>query len=174
MNGKQHLFFATITASATQYVAYEIIPDLTFTTSIAFVVFSGFGALLPDIDLPGTTISKIAGPIPKILYKLIGHRTYTHDFILWSVLLIYLSFCYQNIFIYGLTFGYLGHLFLDSTTAGGIPMLYLFNKKMFHLFPYKWKFKSSSIVSTYVTIIFTAMYSIASYMIVESNLLTLI
>ncbi len=150
MLGKQHLFFGIATASA--LTISHIGGDYTGLQSPAILIAgTAIGSLAPDIDVPTSIMGKMVLPVSFIINKIFGHRTITHDPIIWIPLSVFLTIKYPVLF--GFFFGYLGHLFLDSFTAGGIPVCFLLNKKPFHLLPYRMKFNSNSNMARLMTII---------------------
>ena len=114
-----------------------------------------FGALLPDIDHPGSILGRRCGPISRVLHHWCGHRSITHSI---SGILLLLGFCIgmgslamalvgsQGIIfsassrvilylaLYSLLFGYALHLLADSLTKEGIPLLWP-HKKRYGLIP---------------------------------------
>ncbi len=90
----------------------------------AMVGMAAFGALLPDIDHPGSWAGRRFAVISIPLSTVIGHRGVTHSLI--ATLL--LGVC---LYVYGLGFalapllvGYASHLVADSLTPSGVPWLW--------------------------------------------------
>lgn len=149
MMGRQHLLFGISTATAFSLATFESgLP--CFEVPIIFVTGAAIGSLAPDIDTPKSMLGRCFYPISFLLNKIIGHRTYTHDPILWIPIAIVLTIKYPILF--GFFFGYLGHLFLDSLTADGIPFFYFINKKPFKPLSHFLRFKANSITAKWVTI----------------------
>lgn len=155
MLGREHAVFG-LTTSAAVSVAYFAPEFFVPTVACGFL-----GALLPDIDLPTSTIGKITYPIAWLINKFFGHRTITHDPILWIPIGIFLLWKFHYAWVAGLVIGYWGHLFLDSFTAGGIPILWILRKykKGFHLLPYKWKIYASSLSAKVISILLSMVIS---------------
>ena len=125
------------TAGYTTLVEYPLL----MTTVIAG---GWLGGLMPDIDHPNSTISryKVLGvpifkPIAWLINTLFGHRGATHT--LWALILTSAPFLVLPTFIptnyvilqilsvlfgIGYAVGYFSHLFLDSLTPSGTPMLW--------------------------------------------------
>lgn len=82
-----------------------------------------FGALLPDIDHPSSTINKKI-KISKILTFILKHRGITHS-IFMPLILLGLLWHFLGIF-YGISLfiGYIAHLFADAVTLEGICFLH--------------------------------------------------
>jgi len=86
------------------------------------------GAILPDIDVEGATITRYLPKIP------VEHRTITHS-ILALVVVAFFANIVSTQFGVGMAMGYLSHLVLDAMTPTGIPLLYPLNKKRYFRFP---------------------------------------
>lgn len=160
MMGKQHLAFGAVTGVATALTLNQLslIDEMGM---YGFIGLSMLGSLLPDIDKSNSTLGSIVKPISIILEKTIGHRTYTHD-IVFNALLCLISIIYVNMkypvylpFVAGLWFGVVGHLLLDSCTINGLPVCYLFNKKLkVHLMPKNFRVYSSESGAVFMTGLF--------------------
>lgn len=148
MLGREHAVFGFVTSAAVGAAFLE--PEFFVPIIVGGIV----GALLPDIDLPNSMAGKITYPIAWVINKLFGHRTITHDPVLWIPLGIFLLWKFHYAWILGLVVGYWGHLFLDSFTAGGLPILWVFRKykKGFHMLPYKWKINANSFAAKVLTV----------------------
>lgn len=144
MLGKQHLIYGITTATA---VALFVYPH-----PVSLIAGAAIGSVFPDIDTPNSGIGRQLPILSNLINKAIGHRTYVHDPALWIPLGIALSIQYP--WLWGFFSGIWSHLFLDSLTAGGIPVCYFFHKKRFHLLPHWLKFNSSDFAAEIVTAIF--------------------
>lgn len=98
------------------------------------------GSLLPDLDSVTSTLGKKIKPISKLITKVFGHRGFLHSPICMLLILMFWDFILNHYkitqympIVYGLLIGYGGHLFLDFLTKGGIPLLFPFKKKKYHL-----------------------------------------
>jgi membrane-bound metal-dependent hydrolase YbcI (DUF457 family) len=120
--------------------------------SVGFVAIVGIGALLPDLDMPGTKASKLLGPVTWVLAWLIqkvsiivfeatktssdrsgrmpGHRQLTHT-ALWGVLVSVATLAgvaaspasaWAWWAALAMFTGHFAHLWGDAITLGGIPL----------------------------------------------------
>lgn len=80
---------------------------------------------------PISIIGLLGANFPDIDYKIgIRHRTITHTLIALLLLTFFITLINYKIgIVFGISFS--THLFLDSLTKTGIPLLYPFNKKYF-------------------------------------------
>ncbi len=107
-----------------------------------FLLASGIGALIPDIDIKGSAISK-AGGLMKAISSLVSrttkHRGFTHTIlfiVLFSVLpgvLWVAGVPHGESMTAGAALGMLSHLVLDTLNPTGIMWLYPFTKKKYHV-----------------------------------------
>lgn len=160
MLGKSHLFFGAVTSVAT------IVYLHTNTTALpgygtAFCLFGGalVGSLLPDIDLPTSTLGKHIRPISTFLNRTIGHRTWTHDMVFLAILCA-LSYHYLPLTA-GIWFGVFGHLFLDGLTINGLPLV-LWNRRIY-LLPRCFRVRSDSLAGILLTILLAVLYCFGCY-----------
>ena len=112
--------------------------------AIVPIIAGGYlGALLPDIDHPGSKIGRALYPVAWVVNKLFGHRGATHSLLalfLTSVLFIlpslkltgFAGFMYTQ-FAIGVAVGFLSHLILDMSTKSGVPLLHPFTRKSFRI-----------------------------------------
>ena len=147
MRGKQHLEFGIISGTAVA-VSLASVNVLSIPETIPFVGLSILGSLFPDIDHPESSIGKSFPLISNLLFKAIGHRTYTHMILFW--LLVTCGFLLLPKWSLGFIVGVLGHLYLDALTIKGIP---LFHHKTFHLLPKCMRCHSGSFVSKLYTVL---------------------
>ena len=96
-----------------------------------FLGASAVGALLPDIDIKGSTISNDQKVLSFIVRTFFGHRGFTHSLLCLLALtsLIYsattlFSVPFGNEAVWGFGLGYFSHLFLDALNPKGIPLFY--------------------------------------------------
>ena len=107
---------------------------------LSFALFF-VGLLLPDIDLSGSTISRLLH-----FYLPIGHRTWTHT--IWILLLLFLcSFLTNSMPLLCLTLGYFYHLFCDSLSVCGVCWFYPISQ--YRELGYGKKVKNNHFVSFY-------------------------
>lgn len=82
------------------------------------------GALLPDIDKRGTTISRRVPILPWVLSKVFGHRTALHSLLFVALLYYVLPMWLPMAFVAGLVIGVISHLLGDMMTPQGIQLLW--------------------------------------------------
>lgn len=86
-----------------------------------------FGALLPDIDCPTSTIGRRVLPVSTLLSCIWGHRTLTHSMAgiaVWLIALMALWGGAAMPYLAPLTIGYCSHLFLDWLTPSGLMLMW--------------------------------------------------
>lgn len=104
--------------------------------------FAVFGSLLPDIDHPGSFISRLH-PSTQFLsqhitkLKIVKHRGYFHSIlavIIFSFVAVLLALYFNSSLLYPFFFfiGYISHLAADSLTYYGIEWLQPFSKWKVH------------------------------------------
>lgn len=135
MEGKNHIICA-----AASGVIYSAVYFENFPMVLCAIGASVLGGLIPDIDLPSSTMGKKVKIIAKTINKAFGHRTITHSG-LWLIPLIIYYFKSPNMILGGYIVGFTSHLISDSMTSGGLPWLWPFSKTRFRLT----KFKSGQI-----------------------------
>lgn len=101
------------------------------------------GSLMPDIDLPSSTVGQKVKPISYLINQFFGHRGITHTpilHIICSIFLLLLGGSLTGIlrliylsFVIGLFVGGISHIVLDSMTVKGLPLLYPFSKKKYRI-----------------------------------------
>jgi len=116
--------------------------SLHWTIMVAAV----FGALIPDIDLTRSTISKLCYPLSRFIEDNFGHRTMTHSLIGWGVATVVfgllIGICVEAIhelplrgisaippqliprWIAAFSIGYFSHLILDMFNPRGVNLLW--------------------------------------------------
>lgn len=92
------------------------------------------GALLPDLDSPGSLISRKTGPLGWVYHWFVKHRDVTHSALAAVLVLLgvlRLSQDQPGAFWpgIGLWGGYLSHLAADALTKSGIPLLWPSERK---------------------------------------------
>ena len=83
-------------------------------------------SLLPDIDEPGSMLSRKIPLIPYII-GLMGHRTITHSLLGLSIFSGFLFVYAKELLLVGVV-AYLSHIVLDTLTPAGVPWLWPFGK----------------------------------------------
>jgi len=130
MRGHTHLLAGVALALATSKYTHIEANTLWFTAAAAF------GALLPDIDHPQSTLGRMIKPISWVLHSIFGHRTVTHSLLFLVIITSFLWTAFpDHLFIaIGICIGVISHLILDALTASGIPLLYPLKTKIRFLF----------------------------------------
>ncbi len=82
------------------------------------------GSILPDIDVDGSTITRILPKIP------IEHRTITHSILALFAFSLLASLVSVQFGI-GIFSGFLSHLLFDAMNPTGVPFFYPFIKKKY-------------------------------------------
>lgn len=116
----------------------------SLATKIPIVIFLGtslLGSLFPDIDHQGSYMGRRAKITSSIVNKHFGHRGATHSpiamFLFTLILYVVSSHLLRGypavlpvlqIGFIGFYVGILSHIFLDSLTKTGTPLLYPFKK----------------------------------------------
>lgn len=173
MTYKTHVVFSTALAIPIAYLfGYE---DMNL---LAFLSFSALGSLLPDLDEEGSYIGRKIPIIPFFL-KLFGvtHRGVTHIFI--SVLILFIVLYFVQIkypyeillpISFGVTLGYLFHLFGDMLTKGGIKNFYFpISKKKGVLLPRAFRFYTGSQQEFFIFIILFMIVVIEAFLFLGNN-----
>lgn len=146
MNGQTHKLGGLCTGIVASSLLVQD-PSSSEQILLAGVLISGslIGSLIPDIDHRNSKIGNKMKITSFIVNKLCGHRKLTHAPLLYIILSIILlipvissgnfNTFYFNL-ILGIFIGVVSHLFLDSLTISGIPLLYPFKKEKYHLLKY--------------------------------------
>lgn len=107
--------------------------DLNIFSQPAFLFFTAFFSVLPDIDHTKAPIGKMFYPLAKYLDRNYGHRTITHSLLCYFVLFLCVGMIEKivsgkstitAIFIWS----YGSHLIADMITKQGVPLFYPFKK----------------------------------------------
>lgn len=133
MKSYTHASFAMV-----MYALVGGLLDLPITAlTVSAVVF---GALLPDIDTPKSAIGLTLYPIAALIRKRFKHRTITHSLVVLPLFLLPMLLSF-NIGA-SLLIGYASHLFSDTMTKTGVPLLY--PRKSVFVFPgnEKWRIQT--------------------------------
>lgn len=107
---------------------------------MSVVAISAVSAVIPDIDIPGSKITKIRGlkwiakPLSILINKLGGHRGVFHAPLLYIALSILLMFLHAPAFlVQGFLLGTLSHILLDAFNPAGVPLFWPLSKKRVHV-----------------------------------------
>lgn len=132
MKGKNHLTCGIIAGVGCAFLGLSI-KDINILNAASLAACASVASLVPDIDMPNSKLGRKLGFISKIINKLFGHRTITHS-ILWAIPLVILFINNNYSFlILGALIGFLSHIFSDTFTRGGVPWLWPFKKKRYHI-----------------------------------------
>lgn len=86
---------------------------------------SCFGALLPDIDNPQSTIQRYVPGVGKIIGRLLKHRGITHSLFFVGLLVAGLKMTPISwTYVLSFTAGMISHLVLDTFNPKGVPWLW--------------------------------------------------
>lgn len=141
MRGYSHLIDGTFIG-----VVVPCYLNMDLAPSFAFCGACMLGSLLPDIDLPTSTLGRIVPLFSRVVNKVFGHRGFIHTplfiLIMFALLHFYSPRLYDNALVYntiayGILCGRICHLILDACTINGIMFLYPFVRKRFSLLPMK-------------------------------------
>ena len=134
MTGPTHVAGGILAASL-------LIPTLdTSEPTAVLVTVAALGALLPDIDLPGSLVSKMLGPIAmlynwieaKVMPAGMQHRGFTHTLLCLCLMAVWVLWGSDperdvwvvNYYALMLTAGVASHIALDMLTVSGVPLLW--------------------------------------------------
>jgi inner membrane protein len=128
-----------------------------------FIAGSVIGSLIPDIDHRGSYLGRRAKLLSVPIHLLVGHRGITHTPLMLMAIVSLLLFVSKTflsgtdslVFSYmtlGIGTGIASHIFLDSLTKGGVPLLYPFSSKKISLLPLKTGSFSEKIVALVMSI----------------------
>ncbi|MHC5409250.1 metal-dependent hydrolase [Listeria seeligeri] len=107
------------------------------------------GAILPDIDEPGSYVGRRIPLIPHILKRVFGHRGMTHT-LLATMLFVLLAIIIPNSFTCMLAIGYFLHILEDTFSVSGIKWFAPFNSKVLAFKWYSTGKSSESIIFIYM------------------------
>ncbi|MGP1449992.1 MAG: metal-dependent hydrolase [Wolinella sp.] len=148
MLAKTHIAFSLALSCAPLYVA-SILGSEIFRDIDPVIYLGGvtFGALLPDIDEPESTIGRRFDTLSQIIHKLFGHRGATHSF-LFPFIVASAGFLFaiaQGIAleaVVGLWLGVWLHFAGDMLTKSGIPLFLPFSQRNVALLPMALRFRT--------------------------------
>lgn len=87
------------------------------------------GALLPDIDHPGSAVGRRVRVISVPLSAIFGHRGFTHSLLaLGGCLAALVMGGWGQMWVQPLVIGYLSHLLADMLTPSGVPLLWPYRR----------------------------------------------
>jgi len=114
-----HLIFGGIAAAVLGKTGLVDLNPITLAAG-------AFGALLPDIDHPSSTIGRRVWPVSLLISGVFGHRGITHSLFAVAAILGGAAFYQSSMpdWIIAMATGYLSHLAADWLTPSGIPLLW--------------------------------------------------
>lgn len=138
----------------------------------AAILGGAAGAIGPDLDIiipaliPKIMVWFGSRPFKNLREKKIqtGHRTYSHSLILWmgvTIVALILSFILlaptlgsgvASCFAWGLSIGYFFHLVADMTTVTGVPLLWPFSEKKYHVYPRLLRYRTGMSIMEPITV----------------------
>lgn len=135
MKGTSHLTCGLMAGFG--YAALGILfNNFTPPQAITVATTAAIASLMPDIDIPNSKLGRKIKPVSKFIYKVFGHRTLTHS-ILWFIplLILFVKTIGTEYFyiVLGTTLGFVSHILSDAVTRGGIPFLWPFSQRRYHL-----------------------------------------
>ena len=175
MNGYTHKIGGTCAGIiATCLALQQPISTDKLIISGCIIAAAGIGSLLPDIDHKNSTISKKHKITSWIMTHLFEHRGFTHAPLIQLMFIALLFALGRNLggivgysylgIVVGLGIGILSHTFLDWLTVGGVPLLYPFTKRKFHLMRLKTA-KHSKGVTIFIILITMAIVAAKVYFV---------
>lgn len=149
--GLTHIVFSIFFYGATASIF-----NLPITRGILAIV--AFGALVPDIDNPTSSIGMLFLPLSKWINKRYGHRTITHSLWFWlGGTCLSLAIAYpvgELTYAVAFSMGTLSHLIADGMTKTGV-MLFWPNSRPVYFIPQRLTVKTNSRQELVVFIIFS-------------------
>ena len=138
MTGVQHLIIGSTWGFLGSVALYTMDANIGMG-AIGFLGLSALGSILPDIDNPQAMMGQKVPFLSRMIYSLVGHRSYTHSVLLWSII-GYLAYSRSPIWVMGLFLGVFSHLIMDAMTVNGVPLFCLWTKsrnwnRHFHVLP---------------------------------------
>lgn len=127
---------------------------------LVYLYFAKFGALVNDIDMRGSHISRRFPAIYKLFGKRFRHRGFTHSLIFVILVAISSSFIIEYtdsniVFIClfaGLLAGIMSHICLDLITKEGIELFYPL-KTNFSILPIKTSSKTEKLINKLLSVL---------------------
>lgn len=144
MMAGSHVVVGMATVTALGAVA-GIHPDALMWTGAAF------GALLPDIDHPGSWIGRRVWVISVPISATFGHRGITHSLFAVAACIAWAAFHRLSGFWVPVALGYLSHLGTDALTPAGVPLLWP-NRRVFSLDLFKTGSATEYVLSSLVVL----------------------
>lgn len=128
--------------TAPTHAAFGVLFAALTNASYSYSIASAFGALLPDIDHPQSAIGRIFFFISHPLNLAIGHRGYSHSFLIWGGILG-IGFLTHPV-IQWLAIGALSHVLIDCYTLNGVQALLPLTERTVVIFKKDWRVRTGS------------------------------
>lgn len=122
MNGQTHITIGIATG-----LAYALAAQSSPEATALIVAAAAVGSTLPDIDHPGSTVSRRAWPLRLGLFWL-PHRGITHSLLIMGALM-FLGLMYPP-YPLALAFGYQSHIIADMMTKNGVQLLWPLRRRV--------------------------------------------
>lgn len=129
MTGTSHQVFGVLFAGAVGIILgwpFVLNPTADKMVLLHFLAGVLFGAWLPDIDHPQSSVGRRFWPLSWLISKIFGHRGITHSAIGASLVLYGAYYLLNGHFVVwlGLALGYVSHLIGDMLTVSGCPLFW--------------------------------------------------
>ena len=135
MRGKLHF---ALGMAAGAYGAYMIMKTGTESTAAAFGISTAIGSIFPDIDMPGSTISRRCRITSTVINRRFGHRGFLHTPLFYAIVfLVIKALGHEGAALYGFCFGAALHILQDMCTRGGIMLFFPILRWRIHLTPFR-------------------------------------
>ena len=169
MTGENHKMGGLCIGVITAYYSMRLSAAPEIQDAIFFApVFTTIGSLLPDIDVPNSTISRRFKRLSRFICGHTEHRQFTHSLVVPVLLVViglilgFWGFPPPAYAVFCLSIGYLFHMLQDTLTKGGVPWAYPLIRYRFSLLP----MRTGSFFEWIITIAMVLAYSeILNYII---------
>lgn len=125
-------------------------------------IASAFGALLPDIDHPQSSIGRLFFFISHPLNNHFGHRNLIHSFIIWSPLFI-IGLMIRSDIVLWLALGAWSHVLIDCWNVSGTKAFIPFTSKPVVIFKRDWRIVTGSLQEIVICVCLFGCIAIANY-----------
>ena len=155
MTAKGHVILSFPISTGILIISKDVFFDTSFNSGflLLFYACTVFGALLPDIDEPGSYIGRKFPIFSHIFSAFISHRGFTH-FLIIPITLLIIAYTNENqilkLVLYGIAIGVFAHTCGDMFTKGGIKGFFFpfFMKRTIGLLPKTFRFYTGSIIES--------------------------
>lgn len=150
MLAKSHMLSAMI-------VAVPILGNIEQEYAIMFLLATLIGSLFPDLDEPGSFLSRRVQIISILISLFTTHRGITHTIaivLVYALVGSYFVFEYDSAkyVLFGFIIGNIIHLMGDMATKSGVKIFYPLTNKSFHLLPKSMRLYTNGKVEIFVVI----------------------